>query len=124
MERIFNNKIVAYEDMDDTYKSKANNLYNRYSSSGEQIKDFFVNLGSGIKNFSEGFLKGFASTIFSFICPILSTVVEIPVLQIGLFGLGCNLVFGDSPDFLKPYERQVSNFVKGVRDFIHDPELL
>jgi len=55
MERIFNNKIVAYEDMDDTYKSKANNLYNRYSSSGEQIKDFFVNLGSGIKNFTEGF---------------------------------------------------------------------
>lgn len=131
MERIFNNKIVAYEDMDDTYKSKANNLYNRYSSSGEQIKDFFGNLGSGIKDFAGGFLKGFASTIFSFICQILSTAVEIEVLPIGLFGLGCNLVFGDSPNFLKPYEdRVISDFDKGVefvkyvKDVINDPELL
>jgi len=131
MERIFNNKIVVYEDMDDTYKSKANNLYNRYSSSGEQIKDFFGNLGSGIKDFAGGFLKGFASTIFSFICQILSTAVEIEVLPIGLFGLGCNLVFGDSPNFLKPYEdRVISDFDKGVefvkyvKNVINDPTIL
>lgn len=57
LEQEFNNKIVTYEDMDDSYKNKAKSVYGKYSSFGEKAAISLVNYKEFEDNVSKGALN-------------------------------------------------------------------
>ena len=115
--KLYNENVISYENMDDTYKSKASELYDKYSSVWEK----FTTTVGGIGKASVDIVKGFFSSLVGLVKGVFD-ILKAAVVYIGAgFGAISEKITGDAPDCLKSCERKVKEYNKTIVEIVKDP---
>ena len=115
--KLYNENVISYENMDDTYKNKASELYDKYSSVWEK----FTTTVGGIGKASVDIVKGFFSSLVGLVKGVFD-ILKAAVVYIGA-GIGAisEKITGDAPDCLKSCERKVKEYNKTIVEIVKDP---
>ena len=120
MRDLYNRKVIPYENMDDTYKSKANSIYSKYTNFFEDLHTKLNSFGVGTINL----VKGIGVSILGFIGDVWNLVKGVFVYAGAGIGVACTAFFGDSPDFFLECKRKTSKYNETISAIIHDPFLI
>ena len=120
MRDLYNRKVIPYENMDDTYKSKANSIYSKYTNFFEDLHTKLNSFGVGTINL----VKGIGGSILGFIGDVWNLVKGVFVYAGAAIGIACTAVFGDAPDCLKECKSKAAKYNETISAIIHDPFLI
>ena len=74
IKKIYENKVISFENTDDSYKSKMSAYYSEWSSMGDKFSD----AGNAIKDFMTGVWDSLAGTVMG----LLTLVVDLGTLYV------------------------------------------
>ena len=74
IKKIYENKVISFENTDDSYKSKMSAYYSEWSSMGDKFSD----AGNAIKDFMTGVWDSLAGTVMG----LLTLVVDLGILYV------------------------------------------
>lgn len=120
MRSLYNKKVIPYENMDDTYKTKAKSIYSKYTNFFEGLRTNLSNVGVGSINV----VKGVTASMLGLVKGVLSLGKgAVTYLGAGV-GIACTTVFGDAPDCLKNCKSKAAEYNEAISAIIHDPFLI
>ena len=120
MRNLYDRKIIPYENMDDTYKTKAKSIYSKYTNFFEDLHTKLNSFGVGTINL----VKGIGGSILGFIGDVWNLVKGVFVYAGAAIGIACTAVFGDAPDCLKECKSKAAKYNETISAIIHDPFLI
>ena len=120
MRDLYNRKIIPYENMDDTYKTKAKSVYDKYTNFFERLRTSLTTIGIGTVNL----LKGAAASIIGLVKGVWDLGKGVVTYLGAGIGIACTAVFGDAPDCLKECKSKAAKYNETISAIIHDPFLI
>ena len=121
MNRLFNSKIVVFENRDDDYKGEVKSrLYDKYTSGFER----FIDVGSDTINFVIDTVRGFSMSIYDMLVGIVNLCKSIICLPGSAVAFVYDKITGEVPDCLKDSYEYEKNFLGGISSVVKDPTLL
>lgn len=121
MNRLFNSKIVVFENRDDDYKGEVKSrLYDKYTSGFER----FIDVGSDTINFVIDTVRGFSMSIYDMLVGIVNLCKSIICLPGSAVAFVYDKITGEVPDCLKDSYEYEKNFLGGISSVVKDPALL
>lgn len=120
MERLYNTKIIPYENMDDAYKRKAKSLYSKYTNFFEGFKTITSKIGIGALHLVEGV----ASSLLELVKGVWGLAKGVVTYLGAGIGVACTAVAGDAPDCLKNCKSKVEEYNKTIAAIVKDPFLI
>lgn len=120
MRNLYNRKIIPYENMDDTYKTKAKSIYSKYTNFFEGMRTGLTNIGVGTVNL----VKGVAASLFGLVKGVWDLGKGVVTYLGAGIGIACTAVFGDAPDCLKECKSKAAKYNETISAIIHDPFLI
>ena len=115
--KLYNENVISYENMDDTYKNKASELYDKYSSAWEK---FTTTVGKAGKA-SIDIVKGFFSSLVGLVEGVFGLLKGVVVYAGAGLGAISEKITGDAPDCLKYCERKAEEYNKTIVEIVKDP---
>lgn len=120
MQNLYNKKIIPYENMDDTYKSKAKSVYSKYTNFLEGLKTNLTAIGVGAVDL----VKGVAASLIGLVKGVWDLVKGVVTYLGAGIGIACTTVFGDAPDCLKNCKAKAEEYNKTIGAILKDPFLI
>ncbi|MBE6047608.1 MAG: DUF4237 domain-containing protein [Clostridium sp.] len=117
MNSIYNKKVIPYENMDDTYKTKAKSVYSKYTSFLENLKTGLFTIGVGAIDL----VKGVASSFIGLVKGVFDLVKGAVIYAGAGIGIACTKISGDAPDCLKYCQGKAKEYNRVISAIIHDP---
>ena len=115
--KLYNENVISYENMDDAYKNKASELYDKYSSAWEK---FTTTVGKAGKA-SIDIVKGFFSSLVGLVEGVFGLLKGVVVYAGAGLGAISEKITGDAPDCLKYCERKAEEYNKTIVEIVKDP---
>lgn len=124
LNNLFNTKVVTYEDMDDTFKGRASQLYDEQSTLTEKIRTGLMFYAESKWNEGKGIFNSIKDGIIGLY--ELLTLKQKITFDIGgaLLGYFCISVTGDAPDVLQDCMDTVDSNIETAKALLKDPMLL
>lgn len=120
MQNLYDKKVIPYENMDDTYKGKADSLYSKYTNFWEGLKTSLSSIGTGLINI----VKGAVDSIIGLVKGVFD-LVKGAVTYIGAgIGIAWTSIAGDCPDCLKDCQAKAEEYNKTIGAILKDPFLI
>lgn len=120
IQSLYDTKVIPYENMDDTYKSKAQSIYSKYTNFWEALKTDLSAIGEAAIDL----VKGAASSIFGLVKGIFD-LVKGAVTYIGAgIGIAWTSIAGDCPDCLKDCKAKAEEYNKTIGAILKDPFII
>lgn len=114
---IYNHQIVPFENTDDSYKSRARDIYYNLTGFGDVIGDFFSWIGEGFCDLLSGLCNGlvdFVKGIFSLVGGVVSYLGSGAVMLV-------TAPFGTTPSWAENYVEKTHDMVGTI---LNDPMII
>ena len=124
IERIYNKKIVSYENMDDTYAKKAKTLYSKYTNTFEALRSIAITTGKNIISPVKGLVVGLWDTVVGIEGLVIGTG-KLVVMEAGaLIGVAVDKITGKVPKWLKYCMDKSNQYNDMIGAVLKDPGII
>ena len=124
IERIYNKKIVSYENMDDTYAKKAKTLYSKYTNTFEALRSIAITTGKNIISPVKGLVVGLWDTAVG-IAGLVIGAGKLVVMEAGaLIGVAVDKITGKVPKWLKYCMDKSNQYNDMIGAVLKDPGII
>lgn len=123
MRDIYDKYLKPYENLDDSYRSQLNGLYQRHTSEADKKENFWESFASIASSFAEALV---IAAIFAFTIALLPTwaIVAIVVVTTAGCAVMANVPEESVPDWLKGVKNAADRTAEDAVEILNDPMVL